>query len=136
MPKPDKVLKFGIQKKLKKKLKLAVKAKAITQPEKPITVAQVIPEKPAVYKPELPVVELVPWNFKRPDKVTIKRENWNNFVKKIQAVACSEAEHENEELHKQIQTLLNERDNLVAKYAEMEKFVGKFTREFQATYGV
>lgn len=135
MPKPDKVLKFGIQKKLKKKLKLAVKAKAV-QLEKAVPVVRVVSEQPAIYKPELPVVELIPWTFKRPDKVTIKRENWNNFVKKIQAAAISEAEHENEDLHKQIQVLLNERDNLVVKYAEMEKFTSKFAREFQATYGV
>lgn len=135
MPKPDKVLKFGIQKKLKKKLKLVVKSKA-AQAEKVIPVAQAAREQPAVYKPELPVVELIPWTFKRPDKVTIKRENWNNFVKKIQAAAVSEAERENEDLHKQIQVLLNERDNLFGKYAEMEKFTSKFAREFQATYGV
>lgn len=113
---------------------LPVKAKPQVAVQTADAVAQSV-EAHAFVPVPVAVIDLVPWTFKRPDKVTIKRESWNAHVKRIQANACKEAEQENEELHKQLQQVLNERDELAVKYREMSDFVNKFTRSFNATYG-
>lgn len=81
-------------------------------------------------------IDLIPWTFKRPDKVTIKREKWNTFVKRIQATAVAELEAENLALNEQLRDVLNQRDEYAAKYKGMSDHVSKFTRSFDATYGV
>lgn len=81
-------------------------------------------------------IDLIPWTFKRPDKVTIKRDKWNTFVKRIQATVVVELEAENLALNEQLRDVLNQRDEYAAKYKEMAEYVSKFTRSFDATYGV
>jgi hypothetical protein len=81
-------------------------------------------------------MDLAPWPFRREHKGIVKRENWNMLVRKIQKLGSAEAEAELEQTNQQLQQVLNERDNILEKYKALNEFVGKFTRNFQATYEV
>ena len=81
-------------------------------------------------------IDLAPWPFDKEQKGIILRADWNKLVHAVQAIGCQEAEAENQELHKQIQKLLDEREVMLHKYRTMEHEVSKFCRHFTATYGV
>jgi hypothetical protein len=81
-------------------------------------------------------VDLFPWPFKRTHKGVIKRERWNALVAKIQKASATELEAENETLHKQIQDLLNERDELKQKYLDFNNEITPFCRRIVSKYGV
>lgn len=79
-------------------------------------------------------LDLYPWPFKKTFKGVIRHREWNGLVKSIQDAVDCESTHENENLQEEIAKLLDERDALLAKLAEMREFVLKRNREFEAHF--